>query len=262
MGMSMKKWVQLAAFVTVVAFIASCGGGVKTLRSIPRSERKGLAALNFMNNTQKSRAEEFQPWEVGLSSMLTTDIESIGLFNIISKERMKDVMKEQEIQMTGLVDEKEIVRVGKLMGASYILAGSFTEMNGMMRMESQVYSVEKGIQLGTAAVQGKTGDFFDLEKQLVTKVSDFLNVVLTEDEQVVIKAKVETKSVEASLSNYKGEIELAKAKELEETGKKAEALKLKQVAKEEFQKALKEDPNYEKAKQNLAKIVSAIPVTL
>ncbi len=260
--MTMKKWIQLAAFVTAVTFISSCGGGVKTLRSIPRSERKGLAALNFMNNTQKSRAEEFQPWEVGLSSMLTTDIESIGLFNIISKERMKDVMKEQEIQMTGLVNEKDIVNVGKLVGASYILAGAFTEMNGMMRIESQVYSVEKGIQLGTASVQGKTSDFFDLEKQLVTKVSDFLNVVLTENEQVVIKAKVETKSVEASLSNYKGEIELAKAKELEERGKKEEALKLKQVAKEEFQKALKEDPNYEKAKQNLAKIVSAIPVTL
>lgn len=251
----------LIASFTVFAFVVSCGG-VKTLRSIPRSERKGLAALNFMNNTQKSRAEEFQPWEVGLSSMLTTDIESIGMFNIISKERMKDVMKEQEIQMTGLVEEKDIVKVGKLVGASYILAGSFTEMNGMMRIESQVYSVEKGIQLGTAAVTGKTGDFFELEKQLVTKVTDFLNVILTESEQVIIKAKVETKSVEASLSNYKGEIELMKAKELEDTGKKDEALKLKQVAKEEFQKALKEDPNYEKAKQNLAKIVSAIPVTL
>jgi TolB-like protein len=244
-------------------FMVVCGGGETAyLRKIPRSERKGLAVLNYYNGTPRSRAAEFQPWEFGIASMVMTDIESIGQFNIISKERLKSVVQEQELHMTGLVDEKSVVKIGRLVGAAYMLAGSFTEMNGSLRIETQVYSVEKGTQMGTAAVTGRTDNFFDLEKELVTKVSKFLNVMLTEEEQGKMAAKVETKSVEASLNNYKGEVAVIKAKELVKEGKKEEAKKEIETAKESFQKAVAIDPAYEKAKQNLSKISLAIPVTL
>ena len=122
----------------------------KQIRKIPRHQRKGLLVMNFKNNTVKSRAEEFEPWEYGLASMLTTDIEMTGLFNIISKERLKDVVGQQEFQMTGMVDDRNMVEIGRLTAAQYILTGSFMEMRGNLRIESQVFSVEKGVQLGTA----------------------------------------------------------------------------------------------------------------
>lgn len=254
----MKK-LKLTAFIMALLFLA-CSSDTKHLRNIPRELRKGLVVLNFKNNTPKSRAAEFEPWEFGIASMVMTDIETIGMFNIISKERLADIMKEQQFQMTGAVNAKEIVEIGKLTGAKYILTGSFMEMNGALRIESQVFSVEKGSQMGTASSNGKTNTFFEIEKELVSKITVFLDAMLTESEQKAIAAKVETKSVKASLNNYNGEIAFMEAKELKKAGKEAEAKKAIQEAKENFKKAVELDPAYEKAKKNLSKVSLAIPV--
>lgn len=253
------KIIKLTSAVLILMLI-SCSSDTKYLRNIPRESRKGLVVLNFRNNTPKSRSEEFQPWEFGIASMVMTDLESIGMFNIVSRERLTDVMKEQEFQMTGAVNEKEIVQFGKLTGAKYILTGSFMEMNGTLRIESQVFSVEKGAQLGTASVSGRTDSFFDIEKDLVAKITVFLDAMLTENEQKVIDSNVETKSVKASLTNYSGEISLMEAEELKKEGKKEEAKKVLVEAKKDFSKAVELDPTYEKAKKNLAKVSMAIPV--
>lgn len=253
---------RLFALSLFFAFIAGCGSSENYLRKIPRDQRKGLLVLNCTNNTPKSRAAEFEPWEFGLASMVMTDLEAIGMFNIVSKERIKDVMKEHEFQMTGLVSTKDAVKLGELVGAQFILAGSFTEMNGSLRMESQVISVEKGSLQGTAAVNGKTDEFFDLEKDLVVKTSAFLGAMLNEQEQQKLGENVETKSFQASLSNYKGELAVEQAQELKKEGKTEEAKKVIAEAKQSFEQAIKIDPEYEKAKQNLSRISLAMPVTL
>ena len=259
----MRLRIFLSAVIITSLFV-SCDSGSKKLilRDIPRSQRKGLMVLNFKNNTLKSVAEEYQPWEFGIASMIMTDLETIGLFTVISREMLKDIVKEQEFQLTGLVDPKKAVKLGRLAAAKYILAGSFMEMRGSLRIESQVFSVETGAQLGAASVMGKTDTFFDLQKELTLKVTKFLDAMLTAEEQMLIAKNIETKSVRASLSNYKGEIELMKSEELKAKGKAEESKKIKLVAKKDFERALSYDPNYERAKENLSRISLAIPTTL
>lgn len=258
MGDHMDTWKVVAGLM--ILLIVSCSSDTRYLRNIPREQRKGLVVLNFKNNTPKSRAAEYEPWEFGIASMVMTDIESIGMFNIISKERLSDVFKEQSFQMSGAVQAKDMVEIGRLVGAKYILTGSFMEMNGGLRMESQVFSVEKGAQLGTASANGKTNDFFELEKQMVSRVSEFLGTILTQDEQKKIASKVETKSVEASLNNYSGEIAFMQARELKKAGKESEAKLAIAEAKQNFEKAIKLDPAYEKARKNMSRLSLAIPI--
>lgn len=248
--------------IILLVFIQCSSNSSKVLRNIPRTERKNLMVLNLKNTTLKMKAEEFMPWEFGIASMLMTDLESIGLFNIISRERLKDVLSAQEFQLSGLVDPAKAVELGKIVAAKYILAGSFMEMGGTLRIESQVFSVETGAQLGAASVTGETKRFFELEKELVIKIGSYLDAMLTESESSALKKKVETKSVEASLNNYAGEIAMLNAEELKKKGNQDKAKAELNRAKEEFKEALKYDPNYERAKKNLAKIAMSIPVTL
>lgn len=249
--------------ILILSMLTLCGPGSKLmLREVPREKRQGLMVLNFKNNTLKSKAEEFKPWEYGIASMVMTDIESIGLFNIISRERLKDVVKQQEFQMTGMVDPRKAVQIGKILAARYILTGSFMEMRGALRIEAQVISVETGAQLGASSVTGKTDTFFDLEKNLVIKISKFLDAMLSEVEKKALAGNIETKSVNASLNNYQGEIEYNKAQYLKKKGKEDEAELVLDKAKTNFNAALKYDPEYERAKENLSKITMAIPVTL
>lgn len=259
----MRPFMRLFSVTALIAiFACSNTTGRQVFRNISHPERMGLAVLNFRNTTPKERAEQFQPWEYGIAAMLMTDINSIGLFEIVSRERLKDILKEQSLQHSGLVDKRTAVQVGKLIAAHYILTGSFTEMNGVLRIEAQVFSVEKGTQLGAASVKGETSRFFEIEKELVFKISLYLKALLTEEEKSKLAMNVETKSVEASLNNYAGEIAVMKADDLIDQGKKDAANAVLQNARKKFQKALEADPKYERAKKNLAKLVMGIPLTL
>ena len=218
--------------------------------------------LNFKNTTLMDRAAQFQPWEFGLASMMITDLESMGLFNILSQERLLDILTQQKMQLSGIVDEEQAIQVGRIAAARYVLTGSFMEMNGTLRMESQVFSVEKGIQLGAASEAGRTITFFQIQKKLVVKVSKCLGAVFQESELRIITQNIETKSVDASLNNYAGEIALNKANELKEKGQTKKAEEFFKEAEKNFHKAVEYDPDYEKAKQNLLKLTMGIPMTL
>lgn len=231
-------------------------------QSVPRSERADLAVLNFVNNTPGERATEFEPWELGLASMMMTDLESIGLFNIISRDDLRDVSSKRGIQIGAVQTDTAALEVGRLLAARYVLSGSFVEMGGDLRVEARVFSVEQGIQLGAASVTGKTERFFELQKQLVFKVSKYLEAMLDEAELSIIERNVETRSVHASLNNYAGEIAVLQAQEYRERGEPKRADALLEEAKGRFQDALKHDPGYEKAKKNLAKLAMGIPLTL
>ena len=221
-----------------------------------------MVVLNFKNNTQTNRSKQYQPWEFGLASMMMTDLEFMGLFNIISREKIREISKKRGFQLSSIQNESDTLEVGKLVAAKYALSGSFVEMKGRLRIEARVFSIEKGVQLGAASVTGKTDKYFELEKMLVLKLSKYMETMLDETEASIIAKKIETTSINASLNNYAGEIAVFKADEMKERGKTNEAQALLARAKKKFRTALRYDPNYERAKRNLAKMVKGIPKTL
>ena len=255
------KWRILSSLV-VVLFILLSACASKTPRSVPRSERMDLVVLNFMNNTSGEKAKEFQPWELGLASMMMTDLESIGLFNIISREDVREVSRKRGIRVSSAQTETDALDVGELVAAKYALSGSFVEMNGKLRIEARVFSVDQGMQLGAGSVTGRTDKFFELQKQLVLEISKYMEAMLDETEASIITRNVETTSVHASLNNYAGEIAVLQAQEYKERGEPTRVNELLEKAKERFEKALKHDPNYKKAKENLARLTMGIPLTL
>ena len=188
--------------------------------------------------------------------------EQTKIFNIVARDKLNDILREYELQQAGLIDPLSAVNIGKLTAAKYILTGSFMEMNGELKITANVISVESGLQLGAASAMGKMDNFFMVEKDLFNKVIEFLKVMLTEEEKARIANKIETRSVEASLKNYSGEMATIKIDELQKAGKAEEAAKLKKDAKKMFNEALKEDPAYQRPKENMKKLMMAIPMTL
>jgi len=257
---------KTVAILCLSALVAWSGcvvtGGKKDKNSIPRKERKGLAVLKFVNSTSGEKAEYFQPWEYGIAAMLTTDLEQTAMFNIVDRERLYDILAEQKLQSTVFFDQSTVVSIGKMVAAEYILSGTFVVVGDNLKMTAQVFSVEKGTQLGAVSADGITERFFGVEKALFGKISNTLRVILDEEKKKLIMAAIETTSVDASLNNYAGEMSLLKAEEMKKLGKKEETKILSNDAKLKFREALEADPNYERAKENLSRLVMAIPMTL
>ncbi len=78
--------------------------------------------------------------------------------------------------------------------------------------------------------------------------------------------RVDTKIVNASLANYRGEEKVEKITVLETVKKDKEIRKtiseLKNEARESFKEALGYDSGYQKAKENLGKLGLGVPMTL
>jgi len=236
--------------------------GKSNSRGIPRPERSGLAVLKFVNTTSHEKATYFQPWEYGIAAMLTTDLEETAMFNIVDRVRLNDILRERDLQMSGLVDHRTAVTIGKLVAAEYILAGTFMVVGKDLKIMAQVFSVEKGIQLGAISVMGKTEKFFLVEKDLFTNVTKTLRIMLDDEKQAKIMRTIETKSVAASLKNYSGEMAMIKSDEMKKRGKEKDTTMFRNDARQKFSEALEYDPKYERAKKNLARLVMAIPMTL
>lgn len=274
--MKHKRFLLIPLLLTGLFFVASAGvskdkapslsprqdKSTESLLVVPQGERSTLAILKFINNSPKKRGERFQPWEYGIPAMLTTDLEQTSMFNMVERLRLNDILREHDMHQAGLTDPATTLAVGKLAAARYILAGTFTVVGKELRINVQVFSVEGGILLGEASAKGGVDRFFQVEKDIFVKVTRVLHVMLEEEKQARIVSAVETESLDASLKNYSGETALVKADELEKTGRSGEAAGLVEYARQMFKEALEYDPEYERARKNISKLINAIPMTL
>lgn len=270
----MKHKLFFLLYFVALLFIAACVGlpmhktppppqdDSQSIAVASHPERSTLAVLKFINTSALGKGEHYQPWEYGIASMLTTDLQETAMFNIVDRERLNDILFEHRMQQSGLTDPATALTIGKLVTARYILTGSFMVVGDQLRINVQTLSVEKGILLGSASATGKVDQFFLVEKEIYSKVTHVLQVMLDEEQQTRIMNAVETKSVDASLKNYSGETTLMKADELKKTGSMDEISRLMKEAKRMFEEALRYDPDFERAKVNISKLVIAIPMTL
>jgi len=98
--------------------------------------KEKLAIIEFQNNT------EYKNLGKAITDEITTLLVQTKRFEIIERERINEILKEQEFQMTGLVNEKDTVKFGSLIAAKYLLFGSITSANAI-HSEEEVTIKEK-----------------------------------------------------------------------------------------------------------------------
>ena len=111
----------------------------------------------------------------GLADMLITDLTQAPGLEVVQRERLEVVLREQSLQAAGRIEEKTAVRIGRLTGATVILLGSATRVGDTLRLDAHLLDVERGTVLGAASVDGRLDDILLLEKQLASRLLVFLH---------------------------------------------------------------------------------------
>jgi len=89
-----------------------------------KSIKKVLAVLDFEGyDLLKGKAD------LKMSDMLTTSLVKTSRFEIVERNKIDKVFKEQNFGMSGMVDESSAAEVGKILGAEYVVFGSITYAN-------------------------------------------------------------------------------------------------------------------------------------
>lgn len=81
----------------------------------------------------------------GISDIIRSDLVDTGLFLVVERNQMNEILKEQGLQMTGCTDDACAVQVGKLLSANKMLVGEITRMGRSILITIRIVDVEKGV---------------------------------------------------------------------------------------------------------------------
>lgn len=217
-----------------------------------------LAVLYFQNEGNP----ELTPLRVGLAQMLITDLQPTEGLTVVERQKLQAILDELELGHSKAIDKKTAVKVGKLIGARYILMGGYFELVGTLRIDARVVDVQTGEIVHAHGVNGQTTGFLELQKELAGSVGrHFAGTASTDtarnmpppkepgqgatrgDPAADDAARVEVvrhdgDTVKAALAYSEGLIFLDK----KETAR----------AREAFEKAVAEDPDLQAARASLA----------
>ncbi|HWO18003.1 MAG TPA: CsgG/HfaB family protein [Kofleriaceae bacterium] len=81
------------------------------------------------------------PLRKGLASMLISDVSGVDAVRVVERDRLQSVFAELKLQATAKIDRASAVRAGKLLGARYLVLGTYFDVMGTLRVDMRVLEV-------------------------------------------------------------------------------------------------------------------------
>jgi tetratricopeptide (TPR) repeat protein len=176
--------------------------------------------------------QQFHHLQKAIAAMIITDLSQVNSLQVLERMRVQYLLTEMEMGQTGIVEKKSAPKTGRLLGAENLIVGTFN--TGSFWVNTSVASTTESQLKGSVAVHSEINEFYILQKELVYKILQVLNVKLTQKEKAKF-SKYHTKSLNAVVYFGQG-LEAIDMNEWKE-------------AKEYFQRAFKEDPSFSLAKK-------------
>jgi TolB-like protein len=116
-------------------------------------------------------SEEMGFLRKGLTQMLVSDLAGVSEIDIVERVRLQDAIEELELNRTNKIDQSSANRIGKLLGARYLVMGGYFDIAGTLRMDARVVEVETGKIIASMGKHSKAADFMDLEQYLAAELA-------------------------------------------------------------------------------------------
>jgi tetratricopeptide (TPR) repeat protein len=138
---------------------------------------RSIAVLNFIS---LSEDPQWEPLRKGLAEMIITDLTQVAELTVIERLRLNTLMDELRLGSTSLVDENYAPRIGKLLGARYMIKGSYMVLPDLkMTIDASVFKVEEMFLQNTINFEGNLSRLFKMEKELVLRILDYFGISLS-----------------------------------------------------------------------------------
>ncbi|MBD3223742.1 MAG: hypothetical protein GF313_03385 [Caldithrix sp.] len=100
-----------------------------------------VAVGSFANNSDDYYLDA---WENRLPDLLSADLAGFDGIIILERGKLEDVINEQKLALTGLVDSSTAQEVGKLMNAEFIVNGTIERFSDQYRIDARLIRVKTG----------------------------------------------------------------------------------------------------------------------
>ena len=136
--------------------------------SYPLVSGPSVAVLDFAN-LQKD--PQYGGLELGIAEAFTTSFVKSNRFRVVERNQLEKVRTELQLNQTELVDPATAQKVGRLVGARYLVLGSFQVFGGQIRINARLLRVETGEIVQTDAATGPVSNTLSLPDGLAERFS-------------------------------------------------------------------------------------------
>jgi TolB-like protein len=152
-------------------------GMVFSVAAVAQDTRPGVGILSFENGgSYGQEAEDFQALEVGLQQMLIGDMAGNSGMRLVERGRLQELLQEQDLGAAGRVDANTAAQIGRLIGARYMIMGSFVDWYGDFRLDVRVVDVETSEIIKTDRARGSREELFDILGELADNIPSGLEL--------------------------------------------------------------------------------------
>lgn len=127
--------------------------------------RPGVAVLPFENGGSYGRnKDDYDALRRGIAGLMISELSRNPAVRLVDRAETARLLDEQALASSGRVDAGTAAQVGKLVGARYMVTGSFIDMYGEFRLDARIINVETGEILKTVRNDPQFKDIKQLDR--------------------------------------------------------------------------------------------------
>lgn len=142
-------------------------------RKLLREARRKLASRPLPTvAVLRPDATGWRGWEAAeaLRDMLVTALAGTGKVEVVEREMLDKILEEQKLGTTGLVDRETASRIGKLVGAEYVLLGRVVKRGVKVEVDLRLVSVGTGKVVAASSAEGLEEGLRAVAEELARKL--------------------------------------------------------------------------------------------
>jgi len=194
-------------------------------------------AVGDFNGFLLGEAGNSAPVGKAVAVMLVTEFSGRPGLQVIERQQLRQIIEEQKLALSGLVDENQAVEIGRLLGVRYYFFGQASGVAGTLRLDVRAVDVETSEIVTVLKLSGRTEELLDM----VVRIADDFAGMLDLDAPA---ERPDVQDVPAMAT-----IEFSRAIDYEDKGEVEQAI-------EHYRKALEIHPAHEGARRALERLES------
>ena len=131
-----------------------------------------VAVLYFDNNSIGKDRTDYDGVGKGIADLLITDMLSNPSLKVVERDRIQALITEQGLVKAGTIDPQTAIKLGKIIGAQYMITGGFmSDGKGTYVLTSRAINVETSAISNPQKLTSKGDDVLGLIAQLSAKLN-------------------------------------------------------------------------------------------
>ena len=118
--------------------------------------------------------ENYRSVALILSEALREEIQSRGSYSLVNRENLLQLVDELKLQQSGLVDNGQGIKLGRIAGAEEIVTGNFGALGKGLVLQSKRTDLKTMLNLSQASLKATVGE----EEQLLDQVGKLVDKLL------------------------------------------------------------------------------------